>query len=128
MTLYSAFRNYFNFQVNDLCLDLVFRETCTFSLDFFTGPNNVESSGKLLKPSQVKICCEPAAFWKKKTPAQFFPVIFGTFFRTPALNNTLGHHISYFTVALFLLDSFNPATIYLFKVNNRNTRKKCEIC
>ena len=24
--------------------------------------------------------------------------------------------------------SYNPAGIYLFKVNNRNTRTKCEIC
>ena len=23
---------------------------------------------------------------------------------------------------------YNPEIIYLFKVNNRNTRKKCEIC
>ena len=24
--------------------------------------------------------------------------------------------------------SYNPAGIYLFKVNNRNTRAKCETC
>ena len=32
------------------------------------------------------------------------------------------------TVAFFFLNSFNPANIYLLKVNNKNTRKKCEIC
>ena len=26
------------------------------------------------------------------------------------------------------IKSFNPAGIYLFKVNNRNTRTRCEIC
>ena len=28
----------------------------------------------------------------------------------------------------FLSNSFNPANIHLLKVNNRNIRKKCEIC
>ena len=28
------------------CLDLVFREICTFTLDFVTGPNIIESSSK----------------------------------------------------------------------------------
>ena len=47
------------------CLDLVFREIYTFSLDFFTGPNTIESSSKLLKQSPVKICCGPAALLKR---------------------------------------------------------------
>ena len=51
------------------CLDLVFRETCTFSLDFFTGPNTIESSSKLLKQSPVKICCGPAALLKRDSGA-----------------------------------------------------------
>ena len=29
---------------------------------------------------------------------------------------------------LFFITAINPATIYLFKVNNRNTEKKCDIC
>ena len=29
---------------------------------------------------------------------------------------------------IFLSDSAYPAGIYLFKVNNRNTRTRCEIC
>ena len=51
------------------CLDLVFREICTFSLDFFTGPNTIESSSKLLKQSPVKICCGPAALLKRDSGA-----------------------------------------------------------
>ena len=32
-------------------------------------------------------------------------------------------------ITTFSLDSLsNPDNIYLFKVNNRNTRKRCEIC
>ena len=51
------------------CLDLVFREICTFSLDFFTGPNTIESSSKLLKQSPVKICYGPAALLKRDSRA-----------------------------------------------------------
>ena len=51
------------------CLDLVFREICTFSLDFFTGPNTIESSSKLLKQSPVKICCGPTALLKRDSSA-----------------------------------------------------------
>ena len=47
------------------CLNLVFKEIYTFSLDFFTGPNIIESSSKLLKQSPVKICSGPAALWKR---------------------------------------------------------------
>ena len=50
-------------------LDLVFREICTFSLQFFTGPNAIESSSKLLKQSPVKICCGPAALLKRNSAA-----------------------------------------------------------
>ena len=47
------------------CLDLVFREICTFSLEFFTGTNTIESLNKLLKQPPVKIWCEPAAILKR---------------------------------------------------------------
>ena len=50
----------------------MFRETCTFSLDFFTGPNTIESSNKLLKQSPVNICCGPAALLKKDSDAAVF--------------------------------------------------------
>ena len=69
MTLYSPFRNYLNFQVSDLCLDLGFREICTFSIDFFTGPNTIESLSKLLKQSPLKTCCGPAALLKRDSGA-----------------------------------------------------------
>ena len=69
MTLYSAFRNYVNFQVSNLCLDLGFREICTFSTDFFTGPNTIESLSKLLKQSPLKTCCGPAALLKRDSGA-----------------------------------------------------------
>ena len=31
-------------------------------------------------------------------------------------------------VRIMLRDKLNPAGIYLLKVNNRNTRARCEIC
>ena len=34
----------------------------------------------------------------------------------------------YFSLLLFPRFSNNPANIFLFKVNNRNSRKRCEIC
>ena len=37
------------------CLDSIFREIYTFALDFFTGPNAIEISSKLLKQPPVKI-------------------------------------------------------------------------
>ena len=46
------------------CLDLDL-EICTFSQDFFTRPNTIESSRKSLKQSPVKICCGPAALLKR---------------------------------------------------------------
>ena len=33
-----------------------------------------------------------------------------------------------FMVELFVVNGFYPAGSYMFKVNNRNTRTKCEIC
>ena len=40
------------------------------------------------------------------------------------IQNLLNFHI-----LLFQARTLNfPANIYLFKVNNRNTRKRCEIC
>ena len=51
------------------CLELVFREIYTFSLDFFTEPNTIESLSKLLKQSPVKICCGPAALLKRDSDA-----------------------------------------------------------
>ena len=51
------------------CLDLLFREICTFSVDIFTAPNTIESSSKLLKQSLVKICCGPAALFKRDSDA-----------------------------------------------------------
>ena len=80
MTSYSVFRNYFNFQVSD-SVSLGFREICTFSLDFFNGPNTIECSSKLLKHSQVKICCGPAALLKKDSGA-FVPCNFREIFQS----------------------------------------------
>ena len=111
------------------CLDLVFREICTFLLDFFTGPNTIESSSKLLKQSPVKICCGPAALLKRESGA-----VVSYSFRENFQNACFKGHpctlapkvVSYHF--FFHLNSFNPADIYLLKVNNRNTRKKCKIC
>ena len=47
------------------CLDLVVREIYTFSLDFFSGPNTIESLSKFLKQYPVKISCGPAALLKR---------------------------------------------------------------
>ena len=54
------------------CLGLVFREIYTFLPDFFTGPNAIESSSKLLKESPVKICCWLAALLKRGSGAVVF--------------------------------------------------------
>ena len=50
-------------------LDLVFSETSTFSVHFFTGPNTIESSSELLRPSPVKISCGSATLLKKDSGA-----------------------------------------------------------
>ena len=69
MTLYMQRLNYLNFQVINLCLDLAFSEICTFSIDFSTGPNTIESLSKLLKQSPLKTCCGPAALLKRDSGA-----------------------------------------------------------
>ena len=67
------------------CLDLVFGEICTFTLDFFTGPNTIESSSKFLKQSPVKICCRAAALLKRESGAlvscNFREIFQSTFFK-----------------------------------------------
>ena len=63
-------------------LDLVLREICTFSPDFFTGPNTIESSSKVLKQSPVKIWFGPAALLKKGSGAVVFCNFGGFFWNT----------------------------------------------
>ena len=41
-------------------------------------------------------------------------------------SETLNNHL--YTVIGLHTENKNPANIYLFKVNNRNTRKRCEMC
>ena len=43
-------------------------------------------------------------------------------------NNNLSELISWLHLLTKDCLTSNPANMYLFKVNNRNTRKKCEIC
>ena len=57
---------------------------------FFTGPNTIESSSKLLKQFPVKFAVG-MQLYLKETP--MFPVIFGKFFRTSVLKNTLAHQL-----------------------------------
>ena len=98
-------------------LDSVFREICTFSLDFFTGPKTIESLSKLLKQSPVKNFLFPCSFIKERLRCNCFPVLFVKYLLE-----------SWFKVAFFLLNIFNPANIYLLKVNNKYIRKRCKIC
>ena len=51
------------------CLDLVYREICKFSLDFYAGLNIIESLSELLKQSPVNICCGPTALLKRDSGA-----------------------------------------------------------
>ena len=92
------------------CLDLVFRDIYIFSLHFFTRPITIESSSIFLKQSLVKIGCCPAALLKRDYGAVVF------------LNEN--QLLKLFHSSFFLSNNFNPANIYLPKINYRNTRKK----
>ena len=37
-------------------------------------------------------------------------------------------HLSVIAVVCYLLTVWDPANIYLFKLNSRNSRKRCEMC
>ena len=89
----------------------------------------------------------PATLLKKRLWQSCFPVHFVNCLRTSFLQNTSWrlllflcyYHVNYNYVNFYIFDlkkqlskiSFSkslPANIYLFKVNNRNTRKRCKIC
>ena len=99
------------------CLYSVFREIYTFLLAFLTGPPN-----KSLKQSPVKNLLLACSFFKNRLRRSCFPLILWN----------LSEHLLlpklFFIVALFLLNNFNPANIYLLRVNKKNTRKRSEIC
>ena len=127
MTLYSAFRNYLNFQVSDLVFRFSFQRNMYIFTRVFTGPNTIESSSKLLKESPVKICCGPVALLKRDSGAvvscNFLENFQNTRFKEyPSTSAPKGISQQLF----FHLNSFDPANIYLLKVNNRRTRKKVE--
>ena len=86
------------------------------------GPNDIESSSKLLKQTPVENLLYACSFIKKSPQLSYFPVIFVKFFRTPVAPKVFSQQL------FFLLNSFNSAHIFLLQVSNRNTRKKCEIC
>ena len=44
------------------------------------------------------------------------------------LGDKLDEAVPYVEVANRVIINENPASIYLLKVNNRNTRTRCEIC
>ena len=92
-------------------------------------------------------------YFKKWLWYSCFPVNFKKFLRAPFLQNIFGQlllkiimslhfrltfetkkfihvfiHICERRVFFFVSAGYNVASIYLFKVNSRNTRKRCEIC
>ena len=99
------------------CLYSVFREIYTFSLAFLTGPLN-----KSLKQSHLKNLLLACTFFKNRLRRSCFPLILWNFSEHLLLLKL------FFTVALFLLNNFNPANIYLLRVNKKNSRKRSEIC
>ena len=38
------------------------------------------------------------------------------------------HQCAIFALIILIFDGLSTANIYLFKVNNRNTRERCEVC
>ena len=72
----------------------------------------------------------PATLLKKRLWHKCFPVNFAKFLRTLFLTEHLRwlllNSITYCTCPNFR--RVNPAGNYMFKVNNRNTRTRCEIC
>ena len=48
--------------------------------------------------------------------------------KTEILSKSSSLIMSVGTLIIYLSKSIYPANIHLFKVNNRNTRKRCKIC
>ena len=92
MTLYSAFRNYFNFQVSHLVFRFSFLRNMYVFTRFF---NWIKYHWKFEQVAEAVSCknllC--ACSFIKKIPAKLFPVILGKFFRTPVLKNILAHQL-----------------------------------
>ena len=116
MTLYSAFRNYLNFQVSDLVFRFSFSRNMYIFTRVFYWSKYYWNSSTLLKQSPVKLCCGPATFLKRKTtPAQLLPVIFRKIFRTPVLKNTLTHQfLKLFHSSLFFIWIVSTQLIFAY--------------
>ena len=73
------------------------------------------------------IAADPATLFKKDTLIQVFPVNFAKLLRLPFfIKRTLQQIYGY--VNKILTTQRNQANKSLLKINNRNTRKRCEIC
>ena len=82
--------------------------------------------------SQENTCASGLQLYiKKETLAQvYFPVNFVKFLRIPSfIENLWWLLLTVFSQQLFpKMSPIIPACIYMLKVNNRNTRTRCEIC
>ena len=138
MTSYSAFRNYFNFQVSDLAFRFSFQKNMYAFTRFFTGPNTTESSSKLLKQSPVRICSGPAALLKKDSSA-FVSCTFREIFQNTCFKEypcksapkVISQQLCFFWIVLTQLTfPYSKSTtealeksVKMLKDNNKNTRE-----
>ena len=129
MTLYSALRNYLNFQVSDLVFRFGFqRNMYTFTRVFYWTKYHRKFEQVAEAVFCKKLLC-PAALLKRDSDAVVSCNFWETFQNTCFKEHPCTSGLKVISQQLFFhLNSFNPANIYLLKVNNRNTRKKCKMC
>ena len=73
--------------------------------------------------------CRPAILLKNRLRNRYFSVNFAKVLKTPFLQKISPRLLqSKIAIAIVKKPLPMPAGIYLFKVNNRNTRTGCEIC
>ena len=135
MTLYSVFRNYFNFQAIrwlGIYRSSFLRNIYIFTRFFYWTKYHWKFDQVAEAVSCKKFAMGLQLYWKD-TGAQLFSCIISEVFQKNcfiehAAPKTNISSYNYFMVVFFLLNSFNPTNIYLLKVNNRNSRRKCKIC
>ena len=70
------------------------------------GPNDIESSSKLLKQTPVENLLYACSFIKKSLQLSYFPVIFVKFFRTPVAPKVFSQQLFFFWIVLTQLIYF----------------------
>ena len=85
-------------------------------------------SWKIRKMQEKNLCLRPVTL-SKKTLAEVFPCEFCEISKSTFLTEYFWTTASgQSSLIRCFCESNYPAMLYLFKVNKRNTRKKCEIC